>query len=78
MLDGFSGDQRFFLGFARTWASEPINTQTGITQALADTHAPDRWRVIGAVANQDAFYTAFRVRKGDAMFLSPAERTRLW
>jgi predicted metalloendopeptidase len=78
VLDGFSGDQRFFIGFARTWASEPITTQTGITQALADTHAPDRWRVIGAVANQDAFYTAFRVRKGDAMFLSPAERTRLW
>lgn len=78
VLDGFTGDQRFFLGFARTWASEPVKTQTGITQALADTHAPDRYRVLGAVANHDAFYKAFRVRKDDSMFLSPANRTHLW
>ncbi|QNK02183.1 M13 family metallopeptidase [Dyella telluris] len=78
ILDGFTGDQRFYLGFARIWASEPINTPTGITQALADTHAPDRYRVLGAVANQDAFYRAFKVGEGDAMFLSPAQRTHLW
>lgn len=78
VLDGFTGDQRFFLGFARTWASEPVKGQTGITQALADTHAPDRYRVLGALANHDAFYKAFRVRKGDPMFLAPATRARLW
>ena len=77
-LDGFTGDQRFYLGFARTWASEPIKTQTGITQALADTHAPDRYRVLGAAVNQDTFYRAFRVEESDSMFLSPANRTHLW
>lgn len=78
VLDGFTGDQRFFLGFARIWASEPIKTQADITQALADTHAPDSYRVIGAASNQDAFYQAFQVKEGDPMFLSPAMRTRLW
>lgn len=78
ILDGFTGDQRFFLGFARIWASEPITTQTGITRVLADTHAPDRYRVLGAVANQDAFYQAFNVSARDGMFLSPAMRTHLW
>jgi predicted metalloendopeptidase len=78
VLDGFTGDQRFFLGFARIWASEPIKSQTDITRALADTHAPDRNRVLGAVANQDVFYQAFQVKDGDPMFLSPAMRTHLW
>ncbi len=78
ILDGFTGEQRFYLGFARTWASEPIRTQAAITQALADTHAPDRYRVLGAVENQDAFYRAFQVKEGDPMFLPSASRVRLW
>ncbi|WP_130618048.1 M13 family metallopeptidase [Dyella amyloliquefaciens] len=78
VLDGFTGAQRFFLGFARIWASEPIKTPAGITQALADTHAPDPFRVIGAASNQDVFYQAFKVKEGDPMFLPPARRTRLW
>ncbi|MBV8157310.1 MAG: M13 family metallopeptidase, partial [Dyella sp.] len=78
VLDGFTGEQRFFLGFARIWASEPIKTQADITQALADTHAPDSFRVIGAASNQDVFYQAFQVKEGAPMFLPPAKRTRLW
>ncbi|HJT98741.1 MAG TPA: M13 family metallopeptidase [Rhodanobacteraceae bacterium] len=78
VIDGLTGDQRFFLGFARIWASEPIVTPAGVTQALADTHAPDRWRVIGAVTNHDAFYRAFGVGDADRMFLPPVQRTRIW
>ncbi|MBT2118384.1 M13 family metallopeptidase [Dyella sp. LX-66] len=78
VLDGFTGDQRFFLSFARIWAEEPVATPAGITRALADTHAPDHYRVIGAVANQEAFYRAFKVKQGDRMFLPAAKRTRLW
>jgi predicted metalloendopeptidase len=78
MLDGWTGEQRFFLGFARVWASEPIKSQQDVTQALADTHSPDRYRVIGAVANQEAFYTAFGVKPGDPMFLPISRRTRIW
>ncbi len=77
-LDGFGAEQRFFLGFARTWVSEPIKTAADVRQALADTHAPDRFRVIGAVSNQDAFYRAFDVRPGDRMFIPPGRRTRIW
>ena len=78
MIDGFTGDQRFYLGFARIWASEPIKTQSAVNGALADTHAPDSWRVMGAVMNQDAFYEAFDVKAGDKMFLQPRVRVRIW
>ncbi len=78
VIDGFTGDQRFYLGFARTWASEPIVTQAAITHALADTHAPDRFRVTGAVSNQDAFHRAYRVKEGDGEFRAPDKRARIW
>ena len=78
IIDGFTGDQRFYMGFARTWASEPIKTPADITRALADTHAPDRYRVLGAIANQDTFYSAFEVKANDTMFLQPANRVHLW
>jgi predicted metalloendopeptidase len=78
IIDGWTGEQRFFLGFARIWASEPIRAPAQITRALADTHAPDACRVTGAVANQDAFYAAFGVKTGDRMFLPPEERTAIW
>ena len=78
VLDGFTGEQRFYLGFARIWASEPIRTAADVNAALADTHAPDKWRVIGAVTNQDAFYAAFDVQPGAAMFLPPGQRTKIW
>jgi putative endopeptidase len=78
VLDGLGADQRFFLGFARIWAAEPLRTAADVRQALADTHAPERWRVNGAVMNQDAFHAAFDTRPGDAMFLAPDRRTRIW
>ncbi|MDY0747731.1 M13 family metallopeptidase [Paucibacter sp. R3-3] len=77
-LDGLNADQRFFLGFARIWASEPIKSAADIRQALSDTHAPDRLRVIGAAMNQEAFYKAFDARSGDAMFMPPEKRTNIW
>lgn len=78
VLDGWTGEQRFFLGFARIWASEPITSQQDVNQALADTHSPDRYRVIGAVENQEASYSAFTVKPGDPMFLPTRLRTRIW
>jgi len=78
VIDGLTGDQRFLLGFARIWASEPIRTPSEITQALGDTHAPDRYRVIGTVANQEVFYKAFHVQPGDAMYIPAAKRIRIW
>jgi predicted metalloendopeptidase len=77
IIDGLTGDQRFLLGFASLWAAEPV-TESGVARALADTHAPARFRVIGAVSNLEAFYTAFGVAPGDPMYLPPQDRTRIW
>ena len=78
VLDGWTGEQRFFIGFARIWASEPITSPQDVTQALADTHSPDRYRVIGSLVNLDAFYKAFGVTANDPMFLRVEQRTRIW
>ncbi|MDE1148174.1 MAG: M13 family metallopeptidase [Azospirillaceae bacterium] len=78
VLDGLTGDQRFFLAFARIWAAEPIKTDKDVNQALSDTHAPAPFRVKGTLMNLDAFYRAFDVNPGDAMYLAPEQRTRIW
>ena len=76
IIDGRSGDQRFFLGFAQDWRTvfrEPI-----LRQLLAtDAHTPDALRV-RAVRNFDAWYSAFDVKPDDAWYLAPADRVRLW
>lgn len=77
VIDGLTGDQRFFLGFARIWAAAPM-TDKDVNRALAETHAPPQFRVNGAVSNLDAFYAAFDVKAGDRMFIAPEDRVRLW
>lgn len=77
IIDGLSGDQRFLIAFASLWAAEPV-TEAGVARALADTHAPARFRVIGAASNLDAFYSAFDVGPGDMMFIPPENRVRIW
>lgn len=77
VIDGLTGDQRFFLGYARIWAAAPM-TDKDVNRALAETHAPPRFRVDGAVSNLDAFYAAFDVKAGDRMFIAPEDRVRLW
>ncbi|WP_044560725.1 M13 family metallopeptidase [Azospirillum sp. B4] len=78
VLDGWTGDQRFFLAFARQWAAEPIKTEKDLNQALADTHAPAPFRVKGSLVNLDAYYQAFDVRPGDGMYVRPADRVHIW
>jgi predicted metalloendopeptidase len=75
-LDGFSADQQFFLSFAQSWRAkyrEPILRQIIIT----DGHSPDQYRA-ATVRNLDAWYAAFDVKPGQALYLSPAERVRMW
>jgi predicted metalloendopeptidase len=77
VLDGLTGDQRFYVGFATIWAvKEP---DTGKPARIDnDTHSPARFRVAGALVNQDPFYAAFDVREGDRMFLPRDRRVRIW
>ncbi len=76
VLDGFSGDQRFFLGFAQVWRNkyrEPALRRS----LLTDGHAPGKYRA-QTVRNQDAWYQAFGVKPDDALYLKPEERVRVW
>jgi endothelin-converting enzyme/putative endopeptidase len=69
-------DREFFMGFARSWRSK--SSEAGLrAQIASDNHAPDRYR-IATVRNLDAWYEAFDVKPGDALYLEPAERVRVW
>ena len=77
VLDGFTGDQRFFLGFAQIWRSK--SSEASIRrQVLSNPHSPAHWRVIGPTRNVDAWYRAFNVEHGDTYYLAPDKRVHLW
>ena len=76
MRDGLTGDQQFFLSFAQSWrnkAREPALRQ----QVLTDVHAPAQYRA-QTVRNLDGWYEAFGVAPGQALYLAPADRVRIW
>ena len=77
MIDGLSGDERFFYGFAQSWRSKQ-RPQELLEQIKSDPHAPDEFRVNGAVRNHPAFYATFGVKPGDALYLPPEKRVSLW
>ncbi|MDV6331813.1 M13 family metallopeptidase [Asticcacaulis sp. 201] len=77
VLDGFTGDQRVFMGFAQVWRSK--YRDDAIKQQVAtDPHSPAVFRVIGPVRNIDAWYEAFGVKEGDKYYLKPEDRVRIW
>jgi predicted metalloendopeptidase len=76
-LDGFTGDQRFFLGWAQVWRSL-IREQELRRRILTDNHAPGEFRGNGAVRNMDGWYAAYGVQPGDRLFLPPEERVKIW
>jgi putative endopeptidase len=77
VLDGFSGDQRLFLGYAQVWRFKA--REENIRQrVLSDPHSPPEFRINGIVRNVDAWYDAFDVGPGDKLYLAPAARVRLW
>jgi len=77
VLDGYSGEQRFFLSWAQVWLSKQRDEYT-LRALKTDPHSPPKFRVNGVVANVDAWYDAFGVQAGDAMYVPPAERVRIW
>jgi putative endopeptidase len=77
MIDGFTGDQRFFLGWAQVWRSKARDEETK-RRLTTDPHSPAKFRANGAAVNVDAFYQAFEVQEGDGMYLPPEERVRIW
>ncbi|HEX7047785.1 MAG TPA: M13-type metalloendopeptidase [Gammaproteobacteria bacterium] len=77
VIDGFTGPQRFFIGYAMSRKGK--YTEEAIAARLAsDPHSPLRYRVNGIYRNLDAFHEAFNTKPGDGMWLSPEERVRIW
>ena len=77
MLDGFTGDQRFFLSYAQSWR-EKIRDEQQIIYLKSDPHSPDKFRCNGVVVNQPPFYATFDVKPTDKMYLPPDKRVILW
>jgi putative endopeptidase len=77
VIDGLTGDQRFFLSYAQSWREKL--TDAAIRQEIvSDPHAPDQYRVNGVLRNMDAWYKAFNVKPSDKLYLSPKNRVRIW
>ncbi|WP_411342041.1 M13 family metallopeptidase [Sphingopyxis sp. J-6] len=76
VIDGFTGDQRFFIAFAQTWATK-MRDEALRQRVATDGHAPGMYRAL-TVRNLDAWYKAFDVREGDKLYLAPDKRVRVW
>ena len=77
VIDGFTGAQRFFIAYARAWRYKSRDA-LAIQRLTTDPHSPAEFRVNQIVKNVDAFYSAFNVQPGDAMWLDPADRVVIW
>ncbi|WP_257550730.1 M13-type metalloendopeptidase [Sphingopyxis sp. DBS4] len=77
VIDGLSGDQRFFLAFAQAWRDKARDDAIK-QQVASDPHSPSRWRIIGPLRNVDAWYKAFNVPANAKYYLKPEDRTRIW
>ena len=77
VIDGLTGDQRFFMGYAQVWRG--MRREGAVReQLLTDPHSPEKARVNAVVRNVDAWYKAFGVKPGDALYLPPDQRVRIW
>jgi putative endopeptidase len=77
VIDGLTGDQRFFIAFAASW-KEICRPAVMRNRLLSDVHSPAKFRVNGIVRNMDEWYTAFNVQPGDSLFVKPEDRVRIW
>ncbi|MEA2999781.1 MAG: putative endopeptidase [Sphingomonadales bacterium] len=77
VIDGYSGDQRFFIAYAQSWQGKAREGAIR-AQLLSNPHSPEEYRVNGIVRNVDAWYAAFGVKPGDKLYLPPDERVHVW
>jgi putative endopeptidase len=76
LVDGFTGDQQFFIAFGQNWAS--VTRDAALRQqVLTDPHAPARYRAL-TVRNNDGWYAAFGIKPTDKLYLAPKDRVQLW
>ena len=77
VLDGFTGDQRFFMAWAQVWKRQ-VRDEALKRQIATGPHSPARYRANGIVRNMDAWYDAFNVTEGDDLYLAPEDRVQIW
>ncbi|KXT57300.1 M13 family metallopeptidase [Gordonia sp. PS3] len=77
VIDGLTGRQRVFYSWAQIWRTK-TRDEEAIRRLAIDPHSPPEFRCNGVVRNVDAFYEAFDVVPGDALYLPPADRVRIW
>ena len=77
VIGGFTGDQRFFIGWAQCWARKYREDELH-RRLLTDPHSPGEYRTNTVVANLPEFYAAFDVKPGDKMYRDPKDRVRIW
>lgn len=76
-IDGFTNEQRFYLGYANLWAQN-IRPEEILRLTKIDPHSLGKWRVNAALRNIDAFYSAFDIKEGEPMYMLPADRVVIW
>ncbi|HEV2805652.1 MAG TPA: M13 family metallopeptidase [Chthoniobacterales bacterium] len=77
VIDGLSGEQRVFLGWAQAWRGK-LRDDAVRRQVVSDPHSPRQYRVNGVMRNIDAWYDAFKVKPDEKLFVDPKSRVRIW
>ncbi len=77
VIDGLTGDQRFFIGYAQIWRSKIVEKSMR-NRVATDPHSPGEFRALGSLSNMNEFYQAFDVKEGDAMYIAPEKRVKIW
>jgi putative endopeptidase len=77
VLDGLTGDQRVFLGWAQAWRGKVTDAFVR-KQVVSDPHSPRQFRVNGVVRNIDAWYATFDVKPGEKLYVAPKDRVHIW
>ncbi|CAD5249542.1 putative endopeptidase [Alteromonas sp. 38] len=77
VIDGYTGDQRVFIGYGQVWASK-YRDEALRNQIQTDTHSPTKFRTNGALRNVPEFYEAFDVTEENDLYLPPEERVKIW
>ena len=77
VIDGLTGDQRFFMGYAQIWRSKIVEKSMR-NRVATDSHSPGEFRALGSLSNMNEFYEAFDVKEGDAMYIAPEKRVKIW
>ncbi|HHG85391.1 MAG TPA: M13 family peptidase [Bacteroidetes bacterium] len=77
MKDGFSREQRFFINYGQIWSSK-MRAEAMRMQIATNPHSPAQYRVIGSTSNLPAFYAAFGIKEGDAMYRPDSLRMQIW